>query len=143
LKVFLDTNVLVSAVTTRGLCADVLREVLTSKDLVVSEQVLDEVRRVLARKFGADAETVAEFIALLRQTAVVAAPPGQFEVKLADRDDIPILAAAVVAHADVLVTGDAELLALGAVGGTTLMSPRQYWEAVKAKPHRRPGRSKG
>jgi len=36
-KVFLDTNILVSATATRGLCADVLREVLASHQLIVSD----------------------------------------------------------------------------------------------------------
>ena len=49
---FLDTNVLASAAATRGLCADVLREVLTSHELVTSAQVLNEFERVLRTKFG-------------------------------------------------------------------------------------------
>ncbi len=40
MRVFLDTNVLVSAVATRGLCADVLREVLLSHQLLVSADLL-------------------------------------------------------------------------------------------------------
>ena len=40
MRVFLDTNVLVSAMATRGLCADVLREILTSHRLVVSARTL-------------------------------------------------------------------------------------------------------
>ena len=43
MRVFVDTNVLVAAVATRGLCADVLRAVLASHELVVSQQVLAEV----------------------------------------------------------------------------------------------------
>ena len=49
---FLDTNVLASAAATRGLCADVLREVLTSYELVTFAQVLNELERVLRTKFG-------------------------------------------------------------------------------------------
>jgi len=36
-KVFLDTNVLVSALATRGLCADLLRKVLTEHELLVGK----------------------------------------------------------------------------------------------------------
>ena len=46
MRVFLDTNVLASAAATRGLCADVLREVLTSHELLTSAQVLSELKRV-------------------------------------------------------------------------------------------------
>jgi predicted nucleic acid-binding protein len=48
--VFFDTNVLVSAFLARGLCADLLRLVLTEHILVTSEVVLAELRDVLSRK---------------------------------------------------------------------------------------------
>lgn len=51
MRVFLDTNVLVSALTTRGLCADVLRVVLAEHDLIIGDVVLDELRRVLTERF--------------------------------------------------------------------------------------------
>ncbi len=44
MRVFLDTNVLVSAVATRGLCADVLRETLVSHQLVVSAPLIAELK---------------------------------------------------------------------------------------------------
>ena len=47
MKIALDTNVLVSAVAARGLCADVFNLVLAERQLVVCETVLAEVRRVL------------------------------------------------------------------------------------------------
>ena len=50
MRVFFDTNVLVSAFLARGLCADLLRLVLTEHTLVTSEVVLDELRDVLSRK---------------------------------------------------------------------------------------------
>jgi hypothetical protein len=39
MKVMLDTNVLASAVATRGLCADVLRAVLAEHELVICPQM--------------------------------------------------------------------------------------------------------
>jgi putative PIN family toxin of toxin-antitoxin system len=139
-KVFVDANVLVSAVATRGLCADVLREVLASHDLVVSEQVLDETGRVLRGKLGVGAEPVAEYVRLLRQDAVVVRP-GRFPaVEVNDRDDLPILAAAVAAGADVLLTGDRELLELKVVEGVEVLSPRQFWEKLRPRRAPRPGR---
>ena len=46
MKVVLDTNVLASAAATRGLCADVLREVLAEHELVICKQVIDEGKNV-------------------------------------------------------------------------------------------------
>lgn len=50
MRVFFDTNVLVSAFLARGLCAVLLRLVLTEYTLVTSEVVLAELSDVLSRK---------------------------------------------------------------------------------------------
>ena len=131
MRVFLDTNVLVSAVATRGLCADVVREVLAGHELVLSRQVLTEVRNTLRRKLGVDADTAAEYVKLLEQDAVVARPGSNPAVKLRDKDDLPILAAAIAGKADVLVTGDRELVELGKVGKVRVLSPRRFWEQLR------------
>ena len=65
MKVFLDTNVLASAAATRGLCADVLREAFASHELIISEQVLKELRRVLSARLVVDQDLVDDFIRLV------------------------------------------------------------------------------
>jgi len=110
-RVFLDTNVLASAAATRGLCADVLREVLTSHELLTSAQVLSELKRVLRTKFGVAQDLIDDFILLMRQDTVLAQPSPLPPVEIQDQDDLPILSAAISGKADVFVTGDKELLA--------------------------------
>jgi putative PIN family toxin of toxin-antitoxin system len=139
-KVFVDTNVLVAAVATRGLCADVFRAVLASHELVVSQQVLGEVRRVLRVKLGTRPGPVADFIRLLEQEAEVAPPARLPGIELNDRDDVPILGAAIAARAEVFVTGDRKLAELGTVEGMRVVSPRQFWEGLKSS---RPCRGRG
>jgi putative PIN family toxin of toxin-antitoxin system len=140
-RVFLDTNVLVAAVATRGLCADVLRVVLASHELVVSQQVLDEVRRVLRLKLGVSPGPVADFTRLLRQEAEVVPAVRLPDIELSDQDDLPLLGAAVAARVEVFVTGDRELVELGSVEGMRVVSPRQFWEGLKSRRPRR-GRSR-
>jgi putative PIN family toxin of toxin-antitoxin system len=141
-RVFLDTNILVSAAATRGLCADVVREVLASHDLLTSAQVLAELRRVLRTKFGVDQDLIDEFIWLMQQDTVLASPGHLPSVDIQDQDDLPILSAAISAGADVFVTGDKEILDLGRIEKLAILSPRQFWEKLKAQPQRRAGRAK-
>jgi len=142
MKVFLDTNVLASAAATRGLCADVLRQVLASHQLFVSERVLDELKSVLKLEFSVPQDLIDDFIWLLQQDTVLAQPAELPRVELQDKDDLLILGAAVSAGAEVLVTGDKELLALGHIEHLEILSPRQFWEKVKAQQQRRVGRRK-
>lgn len=136
MRVFLDTNVLASAAATRGLCADVLREVLTSHELLISAQVLKELERVLATKFGVVHDLIDDFIQLMRQDTVLAHPGQLPKVKIKDQDDLPILSAAISAKAEIFVTGDKEILDIGQIENLTILSPRQFWEKLKAQPQR-------
>lgn len=133
MKIFLDTNVLASAAATRGLCADVVREVFASHDLFISEQVLNELRRVLKLKFGVGQDLIDDFIWLLQRDSVLAQPSQVPRVKLQDKEDLTILAAAITAGAEALITGDKELLNLGRVENLKILSPRQFWEELKAQ----------
>ena len=74
MRVFLDTNVLASAAAARGLCADVLREVSASHELLTSARVLSELRRVLRNKFRVKRDLIDDFIWLMRQDTVLTRP---------------------------------------------------------------------
>jgi putative PIN family toxin of toxin-antitoxin system len=133
MKVFLDTNVLVSAMATRGLCADVLREVLTSHQLVVSTPLFTELKRALRQKLQIPAELIDDAIEILQQDAHFATPSTFSDVKIRDKDDLMILSSALNGNADLLVTGDKELLDLGKVRDMEIVSPRGFWKKVQAR----------
>lgn len=139
MKVFLDTNVLVSATATRGLCADVLRAVLTSHQLVVSEPLFTELERVLLKKFGVPGNLVAELLETLKQDAHYSSPTSLPNIEIRDKDDVTILSSAVNGEADIFVTGDEELLKLGEVEKLEIISPRKFWERLKAESEDVPG----
>jgi uncharacterized protein len=141
MKVFLDTNVLASAAATRGLCADVFREVFASHELFISDQVLTELRRVLRLKFGVGQDLIDDFIWLLEQDSVPAQPAQLPGIELKDKDDLAIVGAAITAGVEVLVTGDKELLGLGRFFNLEILSPRQFWERLKTQQQRGGGRS--
>lgn len=131
MRVFLDTNVLAAAFGTRGLCADVLRETLLRHRLVSSKEVETELERALRVKFRAPADAVREALGLLRRSSVrVSARPSR-PVPLPDPADRAIVSAAVNGRAEVLVTGDREMQAMGGFGGTEILSPRAFWEKVR------------
>ena len=133
MRVFLDTNVLVSAVATRGLCADVFREVLTSHELIICDALLQEVKKVLQQKFKAPPSLASEFLNLLTQDTIKAKPSRLPRVAIKDKSDLIILAAALSGNAELLVTGDRELLDLGNVEGLDIVSPRAFWERLRSQ----------
>jgi putative PIN family toxin of toxin-antitoxin system len=133
-KAFLDTNVLVAAFATRGLCADVLRTVLAEHELLLSPTVIEELRRTLVEKIGVPEQTVRDIVTFLRASAsVLDATPPAAPVEVRDPDDAVILAEALAGKADVLVTGEKDLLDLGAVPGVRILDPRGFWQIIRRR----------
>jgi len=130
-RVFLDTNVLVSAFATRGLCADVLRHVLVEHDLLVAEVVLIELRRVLRSRIRLPASIVADIERFLREHEVIPKPRKSPAIKLRDPDDAWVLASALAGRADVLVTGDRDLLSLARDIPLSILDPRGFWTLLR------------
>lgn len=128
MKVFLDTNVIASATATRGLCADVFRTVIEFHDLVVSDHLVRELRRVLKDKFGASPDVIAEVVWLLGQDTIPSDADPLRDLRLSDPADVAIVSSALNGAADVLVTGDKEILDLRRVGSLAILTPRQFWD---------------
>lgn len=131
MKVFFDTNVLVAAFATRGLCADLFAHVLLEHELVVGEVVLRELRKTLKAKLKLPATTIEEIAALLRESTVVPRPADHLGLGIADGDDEWIVASAVAGRADVLVTGDAAMLEIAARAPIKIVSPRGLWDTLR------------
>lgn len=96
-------------------------------DLVLAEPVLAELQRVLVSKLSFEAERYREVERLLSEIAVesVTAVEGEVPLVSGDLDDDRILACAVKASVDVLVSGDRKhLLPLGSHKGVRIVTPQ-------------------
>ena len=130
MRVFLDTNVFVAAFATRGLCADVMRVVLAEHPLITGEVVLAELRAALVRRIKLPQATVEDIVTLLRDQEVVPKPRKPSDVPARDPDDRWILASATAGRAEVLVTGDRDLLDIARKAPLPILDPRGFWDLV-------------
>jgi putative PIN family toxin of toxin-antitoxin system len=133
-RVCLDTNVLVAAIATRGLSADVLRTVLAEHELVIGEVILTELRRVLTTKFKVPSERVDAIEAIFTPFPLLPKPSAPSELAVRDASDRWILATALAGAADVLVTGDEDLLAVAPRAPVRILTPRAFWELLRQPP---------
>jgi putative PIN family toxin of toxin-antitoxin system len=132
MKVFLDTNVLVSAVATRGLCSDVLREVLRHHHLIISPELVTELESVFRKTLGLPQNIIFEFIEVIKQDSQLSVPSPLLNVNIRDKDDLLMLSSALNGGADLFITGDKELLGLQSIRNMGIVSPRMFWERLKA-----------
>ena len=122
-----DTNVLVAALVAKGLCTEVVLHCIRQRSLVSSARLLGELDRTLQRKFEVT-PAVAKFLELFRSDIRIVEPVVLAEPVCRDSDDDVVLATALAAGADLVLTGDQDLLVLRAYEGIAIMTPRQYLE---------------
>jgi len=129
-RVVFDTNIFISALAIPGgRGEEAVNRVLTGRDeLVMSKAIILEILGVLARKFERDREQLARVAVFLADIGEIV-EPRNFVHRLADEPDNRILECAVKGSADVIVTGDKELLALGEFGGARIVSLRRYLDS--------------
>jgi putative PIN family toxin of toxin-antitoxin system len=130
-RIFADTNVLISALITRGLCADLIRFILARHYLLTGEINIAELERVLRKRLHA---TNAQWVMVerwLQDLEVVARPAAPSKLDISDPDDRWVLASAVDGRADILVTGDRDLLAVADQAPMPIVNPRGCWEQLR------------
>ncbi len=129
MRFFLDSNVLVSGIVFSGTERWILLATLRGRHtFVISQDVQREVLEVMQEKFPRRREEAKEVLSLLRVEIV---PRRVYEgrshefPRLRDPKDAHVLAAAIVSHCDAIVTGDRDLVVLGAVEGVDILRPSQ------------------
>lgn len=128
MRVFLDTNIIISPTMGRGLARDVLRLVMEKHEPVTGEVVLNELRRVLAEKFDVSREDIDYLLESFARWHIEPQPETLPLLRIRDRTDLPVLASALACGADVLLTGDKDLLEVDSeVGEIKITDPRGFW----------------
>ncbi len=130
MRVVLDTNVIIAAFATRGFCQDVFQFCLQEKNIIVTEPLLEEVRRVLLEKIKLPTSKVESILKLLVGQGEIAKPTVLKSNICRDPNDIMVLTTAKSGKADIIVTGDEVLLVLKQFENIFIISPREFWKLL-------------
>lgn len=131
MRVVLDTNVLLAAFATRGLCEAVFEVCLDAHQIILSEHILKELRGHLVRKFKVPADQADETVSFLAEHAEIVQPTKVPQKTCRDRKDLPVLGTAQAGEADCLVSGDQDLLTLGEFHDTAILTPRAFYDRLR------------
>ncbi len=128
MKVVADTNVLVSALIFPGGPPEVFYRLALERriELVTSRPLLAELGRVLADKFGWEADRVEEVLGQLVRLGEIVDPDEKLAEIEADPADDRVLEAAYEGAVDAIVSGDRHLLGLGTWRGIVVHSPAAF-----------------
>jgi len=130
LIVVIDTNVWISALLFSGSDSvpnQALKRAVRDDTLATSEELNHEIKRVLREKSVWTDSDIGRQMETFQRAALVVKLRHNVHVCRDPKDDM-FLECAVLANADVLVTGDNDLLSLGSYGGTRIITPIEYVE---------------
>jgi putative PIN family toxin of toxin-antitoxin system len=108
-------------------CAELLEDVLTHHELVVSDFIVEELGRKLRHKFNFPQNEIRQLQRLLGKVATSVASLNLPTSICRDPTDIPVLGTALAGGASVLVTVDKDLLALGEFQGIATIKSGEFW----------------
>lgn len=132
MRVVLDSNVLVAAFATHGVCYEIFEYCLRNTTILCSDFISQEVERTLIHKIKTPPKMVSNIIHFLKKQAQWIVPQQGSWEGLRDPDDFLILATALYGKADYLITGDKDLLILKETKEIIVISPRNFWIQCQA-----------
>jgi len=128
MRVILDANVAIAAAAARGLCEAVVELCIERHQMVFCPGLLEEIREKLTRKLKIPPQTAAEFLKVLCSSAEVVNPAEVAPGSCRDPDDLMLLGLAEAGRAEVIITGDKDLLVIKRYAAARILTPREFWE---------------
>jgi uncharacterized protein len=127
MKLLLDSNVIISALSARGLCNAIFELCIEKHELVISNSIISEITDILKNKFKAPESTLIDFKKYINEFFIIVADKNDIDV-CRDKNDNKILSVAVDNNVLYIITGDNDLLILKEIKGIKIINPRTFWE---------------
>jgi uncharacterized protein len=128
MRLVLDTNVLIAAFISHGVCNELLEHCVLNHDVVLSEFILTELKDKLAGKFKFTARDANAAVRLLKSRCkIVTISPLDTPI-CRDPDDDSIIATAIAGECACIITGDKDLLDLDSACGVPILPPGSFWQ---------------
>ena len=130
MRVVFDTNIYISAFVIPGSQAEraILKIIEGEDHLLISTDIIGEVLSVLSSKFGRDREALSHVAVTLSELAEMVTPRGTINI-FRHQPDNRILECAISGQADLLVTGDKDMLQARQYRGVKIISLKEYVES--------------
>lgn len=126
-----DTNVIISAFISAGPAREVFEYAVQKHQVTISPYVLRELKDKLVKKLGFSLEDYKGVENIILGALSLLEEKKGWVAGFPDKKDLPILDLCVSAKADLLITRDKKILALGEVKYTKIIHPQDFWEIEK------------
>jgi len=131
MRVVLDTNVVIAAFASRGLCAEIFEVCLLEHTVIMSEQIFSEVKENLIKKVHIPKGVVQNIMRYLEDIAETVLPEQVNASICRDKNDAGIIGTAISGNARFIITGDNDLLCIRKHKGIEIINPRGFWSLLR------------
>ena len=131
MNLIFDTNVLVAAFATHGICNSLFEYSLENETIILSDYILDELHNILINKFKMPEKKVVDIRLFLINSCFISDYKIFSDQVSRDKDDDPILGIIDKNKINYLVTGDKDLLVLKMYNNVPIVSPRELWNIFR------------
>ena len=128
MRVLVDTNVIVSGLIAKGMCFEILEDLIYSHTPIITPYILSECKNVLLTKFHLSMATVKSQILVIERHFYKGQSATDVINACRDPKDNQILADAVLNKVDFILSGDKDIISLGSFEGIRMISPKEYWK---------------
>jgi len=128
MNIVVDTNIFISSFFWGGNPRKIMERIINGDDnLFICKEILQETASVMARqKFNVNDEYIARFIHSIEEVAYHIILTGMIQQVCRDSKDDKIIECALLANADYIITGDADLLILKEFKGIKIVTAQEY-----------------
>lgn len=131
MKIVLDSNVIIAAFATKGLCSEIFEFCIVNHEIISSEYIIGEVEKNLLEKLKMCLEKTKERTEFIRSISKVVSPIYVDESICNDKSDLPIIGTAIAGGAEVVITGDPDLVEIKEYKNIKFLKPRDFWDFSK------------
>jgi putative PIN family toxin of toxin-antitoxin system len=132
MRLVLDTNVLIAAFISHGVCNELFEHCVLNHEVVLSKFIFDELKGKLIGKFKFSAREASGVVRLVKSRSTVVTTSPLSPTICRDPDDDNIIATAMAGRCTCIITGDKDLLDLKRVNGIQVLSPGSFWQFEQA-----------
>lgn len=127
MRLVLDTNVLIAAFISHGVCHELVEYCLLRHDVVTSAFIRNEFQKALLQKFKISRADAVKATRLMEGRMMQVHPAKLDKPVCRDRTDDVILGTAVAGHCRCIITGDKDLLTLRCYHAIDILAPGDFW----------------
>jgi putative PIN family toxin of toxin-antitoxin system len=131
MRIVLDSNIYISAALSVGGQPSAILKLAeeSALDIFITDSIIDEIERMLKEKLGWSQSKTSLWTRYIR-SLTDRVQPHQNVQDCRDPDDNHILECALEADAEIIMTGDHDLLELHPYRGINILTPRQFIESL-------------